>query len=319
MTITNQLNAKGSCSLSSENFISDRAIQKLIIDKDIKFFLSSPESIAIRQQRDAKDPSVHPSELCRFTKGGVSYDPNRPDADFPTYIDPRFLNYSANQLPCGYFVCEGPDPINLSHYLRFIKEVCLNKNPAITDILVVGSPDEGARFRDYFSADNKVDGQLHITSKELQASDTIKKYELTIYLVKENISKVITVHQITQMPDHNSATLTRNDIGYLYSLASSINPANLVAHCAAGIGRSPSVIFSFILFREYRSVFSGFDAEVFQKIWLKLTQIRQIRPGAIQTAEQLKQAMQLAVEYKMIDWEKNPEHLRDDLGFASII
>lgn len=267
--------------------------------RNSKFFNEEPENIKIRQLLTLQDPRVRTDHR------------KYPDGEFPAYYDPRFPGYSVNQY-AGYFICEGIDPKSATAAERFFTNVCFNPYCKINNILVVGQPDQGhAKFLDYFSHNGKYGNYSVQLTGTTTLSTGIKQFILQI---EKNLpngdkeSKEFNIYQILNMPDHQNAKLDDSDIETLYALFTKINPENLVAHCAAGLGRSPTILFSFVLFKKFKEIFTKANQQIIDLIGKELKKLRKIRPAAIQQLIQLEQAIQLTIAYKKIDWEKYPEH-----------
>ena len=285
-----------------------------VLRKQVSFFSEEPENIKIRGLSARNDSRVR-SDYRRYN-----------DGDFPAYFDSRFPNYNVNQYEDGYFICEGPDPDpdpnpnSETSIEKFLRNIIFNSHCSIDTILVIGQPHEGAaRFRDYFT-ETKDYGEYTINSETLEApSPGIRRFDLTItQRVNENGTdnreeRRITLYQLTNMADHQSANLAEEDINFLYRLCTTINPNRLIAHCAAGLGRSPTILFSFMLFRRFRQIFMKSDEELINGITTELAALRRVRPASIQQPQQLEQAIQLACAYKRIDWREFPERMAQDM------
>ena len=268
----------------------------------LKFFNAEPENIKIRALLAQGDPRVR-TDFRRYA-----------DGEFPAYFDPRSPSYSVNQHE-GYFICEGIAPQKIADTERFIENTCFNAYCAINTILVVGQPQQGqAKFYDYFSAAGRY-GQYSIdVTRQEMLSTGIKRVVLQVSKSYGDTitSKTIDLYQVINMPDHQTADLNADDIAALYKICTTIEPEHLVVHCAGGLGRSPTILFSFILFKKFSHIFTKPNQDVVAAIATELTSFRQARPAAVQQLAQLEQAIALAVQYKAIEWQLQPELVAND-------
>lgn len=278
-----------------QRFCEEKAFNDLF--SNVSYFTNSPENKAIRRLRDLHDPRVRTDCRCQ---------------DFPAYKDFLFSNYNANQYE-GYTVCEGPDPLNRASLRNFFTDICFNKYCIIDTLIVVGDPagkpqDINSQFVDYFSHSYQYQ-EYEVGSQLVLSTRNINQFSLRI---KKNspsggaVEKTLTVYQLPNVPDHSIATLKPEDVHILYRIASDVDPTKVALHCAAGLGRSPTILFSFILFKKFLEIFSGSDTAVAKKIMQELALFRSIRPAAIQNSTQLKWAISLALAYKKLNWNLLP-------------
>lgn len=228
--------------------------------------------------------------------------------EFPVWKDLRFPSYPVNEYE-NYLVCGGPPPDQPAEIENYIESVFFNPYFLnITKLVICGLPEEGERFYDYFSKSGEY-GKYKITTRLLKkfSSQTIAPIRLLIENKDTGAKKTIKGRQILKMPDHQIATLTEKDIHLLYKFLRPMRNNDMpdtIFHCAAGLGRSPTMIFAAILARKYNQIFTGSDTEVLQKIESELNAFRKNRPAAVQSAEQLTQAITLAIQYIKIAIKK---------------
>ncbi|OGT08301.1 MAG: hypothetical protein A2X78_01740 [Gammaproteobacteria bacterium GWE2_37_16] len=286
-----------------QRFCEEKVFNDLF--SNVKYFTNGSENKAIRRLYFSHDPRVRTDCRCQ---------------DFPAYKNLLFPNYNANQYE-GYTVCEGPNPLNITSLRNFFTDICFNENECciIDTLIVVGDPagkpqDINSQFVDYFSHSYQYQ-EYEVSSQLASSTKNINQFSLRI---KKNspsgmLEKTLTVYQLPNVPDHNIAVLTPEDVNILHKIADEIDPARVALHCAAGLGRSPSILFSFILFKKFSEIFSGSDAAVARKIVQELALFRSIRPAAIQNPTQLQWAISLALAYKGIDWNLYPGKQRFEM------
>jgi len=116
----------------------------------------------------------------------------------------------------------------------------------------------------------------------------------------EQKTKSVTLYHIAEMPDFQTATLNAADEELLFDLANSAEEGSLVAHCSAGVGRSATIIFAMACFKKRDEIFKGNADQIAENILKLLNELRGKRPQAIQTEDQLKQAIVLALKFRDI-------------------
>ncbi len=81
-------------------------------------------------------------------------------------------------------------------------------------------------------------------------------------------------------------------------MAKSSQENTLLAHCAAGIGRSAIIVFAMALYKNREAIFATDNIqEIADKIYDLLNTFREKRPRAIMNYGQLQQAINLGVKF----------------------
>jgi protein tyrosine phosphatase len=207
----------------------------------------------------------------------------------------------------GFIISEGPSRSDDLPKINFFNSLFFHPKLNIQAIIAAGKPDEGQHgYFDYFSSpEQEIATGFRINSeKQDQGKSTISRYKITI--TKGDQQKTLTLYHISQMPDFGTAELNEADIRLLYDLANSPE-RSLVAHCAAGIGRSAAIIFAMALYKNREYIFKiGHSEEISNRIFNLLGYLREKRLQAIQTPEQLEQAVRLGIEFCRLEHEQRP-------------
>lgn len=278
--------------ITNENVLA--ALKK----SNIGFFHENTHYLAAKEKITKSDPRFKPTGTCRQFE------------DFPlctTTHDPRFPEYNANQYASGHYIAEGPDPTDNTAVTRFIESIWFNQfiEDDIQLVFVLGRHDEGAKFEFYFKPGTQHFGPWKLHSTETQKTDELVEYEVQ-FSQEDGRQKTITLINIIQMPDHGIATLSNNSLKRLLEITTQVKPLQILAHCAAGYGRSPLFLFALTLLNNFNQFFSGNNKQILSNILDLLTKMRDIRPPSIQQFPQLMQAIKLAIQFKQIEISITP-------------
>lgn len=166
--------------------------------------------------------------------------------------------------------------------------------------------------------------------KPKQNSTHIQKYTLMLSkkrhqetLLGSNIKKqYMYVYHIKSWKDHSVVDFSEDDINVLfdiYQLYKLNRPDNTVTHCKAGLGRTGTILFAIQIYRHFAAIFTDNEqAKITESLLSDLDTLRKIRPGLLQTDQQLGMAVNLAFSFykrkvkifqRSIDWVS--EHYKE--------
>lgn len=278
----------------SQQFINDKSIVKcrrVITEERAEKILQFDNYQPIAEQFNNGELDTRYRTDCREFK----------TVSTKSFFDNRFLLYNVNEFLDGYFICEGPDPEESDSFDRFCN-ILLPEQSAMGDpltqiktILVVGSPEDGEKYYDYFTRGQISAQGYTITARQEVQEPHIKGYELTIE--KDNRSKKLQLINIGGRLLETGFYLDPLDKGFLYNLALTLNPKTVLVHCDTGVNFSPCILFSFYLFRHFHQIFVGSTEDITKNILDKLNELRKINAGLINTRELLEKSVKLALDY----------------------
>ena len=115
-------------------------------------------------------------------------------------------------------------------------------------------------------------------------------------------AKETTVLNLPKFCEFSSSPLTQNDIREFLKLYQDCkkNNKSFFIHCAAGRGRSCTLALAFILFENHDECYEPNGTPRHNVIAQKLRDLRDIRPGAVQSVEQLQMAIDMGHELKKV-------------------
>ena len=225
------------------------------------------------------------------------------------FYDPIFPDYNANCIPnSNYIAAEGPNDIGLDGRFvqgclaRFFKNILFNPFLSTQLILAIGhygSSNIRGDFAHYFAegthyypvANQK---QLSYTVRSQKLPGVINEYELMV----ENPNKSEKLIRVIWIPIADLQPIPHDPV-IISSLINAYKLSRmepLLIHCAAGVGRTGTVILAFKILENYSVIFSDPDpVTVAYHIQNILIDIRKIRPAFITTKKQLESAIQTAL------------------------
>lgn len=282
------------------NDISKTQIAEIlrILKSKVKYGRLTPQEISVRKSIQNNDVRSDLSFKCgRFA--GVLV---KKEDEFPDSLATSNFN--------GFIISEGPDKEDLRHQMLFF-DLFFNEHLKIKTVIAVGKPDESAGFLDYFSPGTKQFDFGNITiriSSESQyrvsmwkmGGSSIDQYRMTIVRKIESFEtqKTIILYYISRAPDLEPINFNQADMKILFDLAKNSQENTLLAHCAAGIGRSAIIIFAMALYKNREAIFATDNTEeIADKIFDLLNKFREKRLRAIMNYEQLQQAINLGVKF----------------------
>lgn len=212
--------------------------------------------------------------------------------DNKAIFDPIFPTYNAALID-RYVLTEGPDPANpLASLERFFNNTLHNSAFPLRIFFITGDPlpREGHGFINYFS---RVQNACHLSSPELvtllypSASASVQnKLKRAInredsafkcYLFKNQDTCALAIH-LAGWPDHGVMSLNENDRFFLLFIATLRFP--MLLHCAAGVGRSATVLATLLAFQQRLDLINDKD-RLLNQFCMLIARIRQLRPLAL--------------------------------------
>ena len=234
--------------------------------------------------------------------------------DTHAVYDTMFPTYNAVTIPgTPYVFAEGPDPLNMQACSRFFANTLNNPNFPLRLFLAVGRHNERSGYYDYFTGRYAVklsiaeaitlhlhaigEGQPELLRDVLSLfADKGTNFGFSLFRQEVSMSyrsplgyPVGMAAHFPSWPDHGIADLAPGDLLYMLLLAK-LQP-RLIAHCAAGCGRSATMLLAIIGFQEGLHRIND-PAEIVEKFVAMVAMMRSRRPGALSNNEQCLLALQ---------------------------
>lgn len=217
---------------------------------------------------------------------------------FPDYNANLFVHAKSSHILMG-----GAAQYDQLHIKRFF-ELLGDAEVGMKDIIAAGNPLDGRNtyghgrgFLDYFNPENKnvspdrwniaVIGR--VDSKLVSECGQIKTYEVTVE-PHENDAYTIKVHNIPNFGDFKTVAFTVEEIERLLEIHMSSDVLGI--HCSAGLGRTGVLELAFQLFAREETFYQDGKPNI-PAIINRLGEMRKIRPGLVQTSDQLRMAIVL--------------------------
>lgn len=227
-------------------------------------------------------------------------------------------DYNANEIAANIWIGEGPyrntlsENGNYNNIPRFCHSILRNSKICFTTVVALG-PSCGknrVNFTPYLSPNLNPDqsetktlsrtttkGRYCITTKPIETEqDDFHLYSMKLTR-KEIFQKELALVHLPQMQDMGTLETSEQLIHQLILLANKSKEEAIFIHCSAGLGRSGTIALALTLFLRYEELSKINNkntlVDAIVSLWDKFNEIR---PGTIQNAEQLGNALQIADE-----------------------
>lgn len=225
--------------------------------------------------------------------------------DHPSYRATHCHHYNANELTPNIWVGEGPykeENRGYNNILRFCHSILQNRKIIFTTVVAIGPSYEVARDRTNFFNYLRHDGPQSTTQDHYRFTTNpidIMQADYHLYTMQLTRKKILTkelalVH-LPKMQDMRTLETSEQLIYQLILLADKSKNEAIFIHCSAGLGRSGTIAFALTLFLRHEELSKIDDKRALVhdivSIW---DEFNQKRPGTIQTAEQLGNALEIA-------------------------
>lgn len=274
------------------------------------FGMRDPEVQSIMMAVLRMDNRVRPLKLHRFS--------------YPSYVEPGRERFNINRIPdSNLYMSEGPEPDTRHEHdrhplepaqklnqapaessaaiIRFLDNTVFHPDEPIQRVIVAGDPHEGAGFEDYFTSARSYAPQytVHLEAgRPPSPHHHIAHWKLKVEKLPGSTGgevRDLEVFQLTQMPDFGVPVLTEADLLLLQRIFVELPQTRTNIHCAAGLGRTGLLSLAWTLWRDFGELMALPDAHQ-RSEWVleRLSRLRKVRPGVVQTLPQLREAVRLA-------------------------
>ncbi len=199
------------------------------------------------------DFDTNRSKYTDVGKSSYSNNVSVKQAEFPNYNAVAITDFN-NRYFRKFVIAEGPMGKHLEHMKKnlntFFQEILFDNK--IDVFFAVGDPQYGIKYTDYFSRSFKsfdfiksesISAEMFFkakTGKDFKFSENpgFRFYELAVTI--DNKIQTAYVMHVPNWPDQDLPTFNPGDMEVLLYLAKYV--PKLVAHCSAGMGRSPTLL-----------------------------------------------------------------------------
>jgi hypothetical protein len=226
--------------------------------------------------------------------------------DFAGKYEPMFPNYNANYVFAqrdDIIASEGPADQNARS--RLFENTVFAKNADGSKkfnkpfaYLALGPDQEEYYFDGIPRKRSKYQPYCDAGYTEISEMSNLKCIKISEKLQVEE--EIIFCFQIPTWLDMNVLKFTDFEAAALYQWLD--DPSFIkVIHCSAGLGRTGTLLLAYALAKKYDDFSRNVsDQELGERVATMLYELRQRRPGLVQTTEQLKMAIDLALQFNEV-------------------
>lgn len=224
--------------------------------------------------------------------------------DYPGIKHPTFETYNMNPLAEFPHIVIGEGPANAAAYRRLIANTVHNgKLQKPVSFLAIGQHQERDRSKYHLYAFYNYSKNSRIGAAQVEEDGV----EFQCF-------------QIEAWPDFGTLDLTDKEAASLYKWLDDDSHICFI-HCSAGLGRSGTLVLAYVLAKKLGLALETMSEEEAGKaVAQALYSLRQIRPGLVQTVEQLQMAIILAKQFAKVAQLilTNDPSIRDSVDFSEL-